>query len=118
MASSHRQSLSQTPGLLFAPWSGHNNHTGPHSRTRGPLALLDLPPGVPPMAGLTPRNLLPLTCAALALLALSPPAPACPFCATSGTTLTGDLTDAKFVIYGKPINATPGLDAYTGTTEI
>ncbi len=39
--------------------------------------------------------------AALLAIALPSPAPACPFCNSSGQTLTGDLNQATMVLYGK-----------------
>ncbi len=43
----------------------------------------------------------PLLFALIALLAVVVPAPACPFCNSTGQTLTGDLNQASMVLYGK-----------------
>ncbi|HTU18437.1 MAG TPA: hypothetical protein VMG10_10290 [Gemmataceae bacterium] len=56
------------------------------------------------MAGLT-RRLLPLVLAIPALLLLNSPSGACPFCNGQGPTLTGEVAQAKLVLYGQLTNA-------------
>jgi hypothetical protein len=53
-----------------------------------------------------PRHLFPALVAGV-LLTLSQPASACPFCAPAGQTLTGEVQQADFILYGTLSNATP-----------
>jgi hypothetical protein len=97
-------------GLPFTPDSGHNTVMVP---------LLDLPTGVPLMAGLLRRRLLPALLALLACLLLTLPAPACPFCTMQGQTLTGDVGQASMVLVGTLTNAKlTSSDTLEGTTDL
>jgi hypothetical protein len=60
------------------------------------------------------RNSLPPLAAAAALMALASVSPACPFCTMQGKTLTGEVADARMVLYGKLANANEKAE----TTEI
>lgn len=53
---------------------------------------------------MTSRWLVPAVAAA-ALLLTAVPAPACPFCAPTGTTLTGEVAQADFILFGTLANA-------------
>src|ERR1700722_17703995 len=49
-----------------------------------------------------------------ALVGLTSTSPACPFCTMQGKTLTGEVSDASMVLYGKLANANEKAE----TTEI
>jgi hypothetical protein len=68
------------------------------------------------MAGLT-RRLLPLLIAFLALPLLISPSGACPFCGMQGPTLTGEVAQAKLVLYGQLTNAKEQANG-DGTTDL
>src|SRR5579883_1800533 len=68
------------------------------------------------MAGL-PRRLLSLVLALPALLLLISLADACPFCGMQGPTLTGEVAQAKLVLYGELTNAKEQANG-DGTTDI
>lgn len=68
------------------------------------------------MAGL-PRRLFPLVIAFLALLLLISPGGACPFCGMQGPTLTGEVAQAKLVLYGQLTNAKEQNNG-DGTTDL
>lgn len=68
------------------------------------------------MAGL-PRRLFPLAIAILALLLLMAPGGACPFCGMQGPTLTGEVAQAKLVLYGRLTNAKEQNNG-DGTTDL
>lgn len=68
------------------------------------------------MAGL-PRRLFPLGIALLALLLLISPGGACPFCGMQGPTLTGEVAQAKLVLYGQLTNAKEQVNG-DGTTDL
>jgi hypothetical protein len=68
------------------------------------------------MAGL-PRRLLSLTIALPALALLISFAPACPFCGMQGPTLTGEVAQAKLVLYGQLTNAKEQANG-DGTTDL
>jgi hypothetical protein len=59
---------------------------------------------------------------AAALLFTTAPAPACPFCSPMGTTLTGEVAQADFILFGTLSNATRDPNDPTafnkGTTEM
>jgi hypothetical protein len=54
----------------------------------------------------------------LATLGLVPPCPACPFCAAQGQTLTKEVNQAAFVVFGTMQNPRLGADGIEGTTEL
>jgi hypothetical protein len=68
------------------------------------------------MAGLL-RRLFPLAIAILALLLLISPGGACPFCGMQGPTLTGEVAQAKLVLYGQLANAKEQNNG-DGTTDL
>ncbi len=68
------------------------------------------------MAGL-PRRLFPLVIALPALVLLISSAPACPFCGMQGPTLTGEVAQAKLVLYGQLTNAKEQANG-DGTTDL
>jgi hypothetical protein len=68
------------------------------------------------MAGL-PRRLFPLGIALLALLLLISPGTTCPFCGMQGPTLTGEVAQAKLVLYGQLTNAKEQNNS-DGTTDL
>lgn len=68
------------------------------------------------MAGL-PRRLIPLAIALPALALLISFAPACPFCGMQGPTLTGEVAQAKLVLYGQLTNAKEQANG-DGTTDL
>src|SRR5579875_981319 len=68
------------------------------------------------MAGL-PRRLLSLATALLALALLISFASACPFCGMQGPTLTGEVAQAKLVLYGQLTNAKEQANG-DGTTDL
>jgi hypothetical protein len=68
------------------------------------------------MAGLTQRFLA-LLIALFALLPLIAPADACPFCASQGPSLTGEVAQAKLVLYGQLTNPKE-LPNGDGTTDL
>ncbi len=68
------------------------------------------------MAGL-PQRILSLLIALLALLLLIPLADACPFCGMQGPTLTGEVGQAKLVLYGELTNAKEQANG-DGTTDL
>jgi|SRR5579871_645035 len=68
------------------------------------------------MAGL-PRRLLSLVLALPALLLLISLADACPFCGMQGPTLTGEVAQAKLVLYGELTNAKEQANG-DGTTDL
>src|SRR5689334_11817569 len=68
------------------------------------------------MAGL-PRRFFPLVIALPALALLISYAPACPFCGMQGPTLTGEVAQAKLVLYGQLTNAKEQANG-DGTTDL
>jgi hypothetical protein len=70
----------------------------------------------PHMAGL-PRRLLSLVLALLALVLLISLGQACPFCGMQGPTLTGEVAQAKLVLYGDLTNAKEQANG-DGTTDL
>jgi hypothetical protein len=70
------------------------------------------------MAGLLSRRLLALLAAALALVSLPAPGPACPFCGMQGQTLTTDVTQASMVLVGTFTNAKRGANVGEGSTDL
>ncbi len=68
------------------------------------------------MAGLSQRVLLPLI-AVLACVLLVTPGGACPFCGMQGQTLTGEVGQAKLVLYGQLTNAKEQNNG-DGTTDL
>lgn len=69
------------------------------------------------------RSLWLLPVAAVAALAVAPrPAPACPFCSPSGETLSGEINQADFIVYGTLTNAQQDASDPTafnkGTTDL
>jgi hypothetical protein len=69
------------------------------------------------MAGL-PQRILLLAIALLACLLLVSPGGACPFCGMQGPTLTGEVGQAKMVLYGALTNADPKANNGDGTTDL
>jgi hypothetical protein len=68
------------------------------------------------MAGL-PHRVFPLLIAFLACLLLVSPGGACPFCGMQGQTLTGEVGQAKLVLYGQLANAKEQNNG-DGTTDL
>ena len=68
------------------------------------------------MAGL-PQRIPPLAIAVLACLLLVSPGGACPFCGMQGPTLTGEVAQAKLVLYGQLTNAKEQANG-DGTTDL
>jgi hypothetical protein len=69
------------------------------------------------MAGLLRRILPPLT-ALVALGLFLAPGGACPFCGMQGPTLTGEVAQAKMVLYGTLANADPKANNGDGSTDL
>jgi hypothetical protein len=69
------------------------------------------------MAGL-PQRLFPLLIATLVLALLVSPGGACPFCGMQGPTLTGEVAQAKMVLYGTLTNPDPNANRGDGTTDL
>jgi hypothetical protein len=69
------------------------------------------------MAGLVRRILPPLT-ALVALGLFLSPSGACPFCGMQGPTLTGEVAQAKMVLYGTLANADAKANNGDGTTDL
>ena len=68
------------------------------------------------MAGL-PQRILPLLIALLVCVLLVSPGGACPFCGMQGQTLTGEVGQAKLVLYGQLTNAKEQNNG-DGTTDL
>ena len=58
----------------------------------------------------------PAVLALAAALLTSPLALACPFCSVQGQTLTGEVAQADFILYGTLTNAKPSGDGFGGGT--
>ncbi|HEY7308027.1 MAG TPA: hypothetical protein VH643_01570 [Gemmataceae bacterium] len=69
------------------------------------------------MAGL-PQRIPPLAIAVLACLLLVSPGGACPFCGVQGPTLTGEVGQAKMVLYGAITNADQKANNGDGATDL
>jgi hypothetical protein len=69
------------------------------------------------MVGL-PQRILPLLIAVLAGLLLVSPGGACPFCGMQGQTLTGEVAQAKLVLYGTLSNADQRANNGDGSTDL
>ena len=69
------------------------------------------------MAGL-PQRIPPLAIAVLACLLLVSPGGACPFCGMQGPTLTGEVGQAKMVLYGAITGADQKANNGDGATDL
>jgi len=69
------------------------------------------------MVGL-PQRILALAIVLLICLLLVSPAGACPFCGMQGPTLTGEVGQAKMVLYGTLTNADPKANNGDGSTDL